>query len=665
MKNMMKIFPYHIKRTLQYSLLTAVILLLSIPAAAAPAKNLKVPFLQPDGTSFTGRIRGDEFARLKMTDGGEAIVQDADGWWCYAVFDSEGNSRCSGVRVGSPDADAGIIAASRNIPYEILFRRASENRAAGAVLADGDETPMKRLLKKAAQTRADGSGTVQKHGIVILAEFSDVPFRYSRDYFVNLLCQEGYSLNGATGCAKDYFRAQFGDAVEFSFDVSETVTLSKNRAYYGGNDDNRQDVNAVEMIVEACELAAGKGIDFSIYDDDDDGVVDNVFVFFSGGDEAEGAGDDCIWSHAYYVKSGSKQISKKLNGKYIDRYACSAELRREISGGSYTNDYLLTGIGTFCHEYTHTFGLPDFYDTDYGKSGGQAEALWSCTALMDGGNGNNSSNTPPYYNAPERERLGMGREATLSNGRHTLEPVHKNGEYFRMDTDVAGEYYLFECRDNSAFWDRYIGGSGLLVYHIDRSPVNNAGKSDKYVKTFTALQRWSWNEVNCRPDRQCADLVEADRSVVKEAYDKDGNFAPTADLLKRIYFPYGNRDSLDGDSGFTFWSGKTNPVKISDITRNEDGSVSFVVSGVETVGIDPVITFEGTERREDGSFYAGSPLKFAVSDVEGADSVEWTFDGKPVDGDKELKPAGSGLLKAVAKFADGKSVTVCKRLIVR
>lgn len=658
-----KFIKTHTGHLLSASLLTGC-LLASVPADGIPAKKVKVLFRQPDGTSFTGCIRGDEFANVKMTEDGQAIVQDGDGWWCYAVFDSDGFRRSSGVRAGSPSAGREILSASSDIPYDRLQRIAAEKRGAAADPSEDDETPMKRLIRRGAQTKADGTAAVQKHGIVILAQFRDVAFTYTKENFVNLLNQSGYSLNGATGCAMDYFRDQFGGSVEFSFDVSDIVTLSKDRAHYGRNDEKNQDSNAVEMIVEACELAAGKGVDFSIYDDDGDGTVDNVFVFFSGADESEGAGDDCIWSHAYYVKRGAG-VSKKLCGKYIDRYACSAELRREIVGVSFTDNYLFTGIGTFCHEYTHTFGLPDLYDTDYAKSGGQSEALWYCTALMDGGNSNNFSNTPPFYNAVERERLGIGEGTSLTNGRHTLEPIHRNGKYYRMDADVAGEYYLFECRDNSALWDKYIGGNGLLVYHIDRSPSNKAGKSDSYGKTLSAAERWTWNEVNCRPDRQCVNLVEADPSAVKEAYNADGEFRPNGAMLKRIFFPYAGVSHIDAGNGFIFWSGKSNPVKITDITRNDDGSVSFVVSGVETVGTDPVITFEGTERREDGSFYAGTVLKFSLSEAEGADSIEWSLDGKAVEDGGELRLNASGLLKAVAKYPDGTSITVCKKLIVR
>ena len=116
--------------------------------------------------------------------------------------------------------------------------------------------------------------------------------------------EEGYSDNGATGSAMDYFNDQFGGQCTFTFEVSDIVTLSNGYAYYGANGKDGSDIRAAEMVKEACKLADGT-VDFSQFDDDGNGEVDNVFVFFAGGDEAEYAGDNHIWSHAWYLIDGA------------------------------------------------------------------------------------------------------------------------------------------------------------------------------------------------------------------------------------------------------------------------------------------------------------------------------------------------------------------------
>ena len=272
---------------------------------AAPARRGPITLRQPDGYSFTAVLRGDEFGHILKTMDGCAIIQDEDGYYCYAVFDADGSRHSSGVRVGA-DTPGDVLAASRQIPYGQIAALAAANRMAVQNL---DEEPLTRRIMKAQGmmsddgtplTRSDGSlsNTIEKHGLVILAQFSDVPFTYTREDFIRMLTQSRYSVNGATGSALDYFNYQFGGAWEFSFNVSDIVTLSHNRAYYGGNDKDGNDMRPAQMVKDACGLADSM-IDFSAYDDDGDGYVDNVFVFFAGGDEAEGAGDDHIWSHAW------------------------------------------------------------------------------------------------------------------------------------------------------------------------------------------------------------------------------------------------------------------------------------------------------------------------------------------------------------------------------
>jgi len=363
---------------LRFILPFALVLALSTALMAKPAKRGPITIYQPDGSSFVASLRGDEFQHILVTMDGCAVVQDADGWYSYASFDAVGQRASSRVHVGSaPSSPA--VAASRLIPYEMIRTKARVAREAAQFASP---------ITKAATP-------VQKHGIVILAQYSDVKFTHTKQEFVNMLTKTGYSVNGATGCAKEYFDSQFNGMCDFSFDVTDIVTLAGTRATYGGNDSSGNDKNPEGMIIEACK-AVDASIDFSLYDDDGDGQIDNVFLFFAGGDEAEYAGDDCVWSHAWYIVDGAgyngvDRAYIKLDGKILNRYACTSECTT-TDGRTYTQ---IAGIGTFCHEYSHTFGLPDFYDSDY-ETNGQGDGLWGSPSLMDYGSNNNGGNTPPY-----------------------------------------------------------------------------------------------------------------------------------------------------------------------------------------------------------------------------------------------------------------------------
>ena len=254
---------------------------LSFSAFAGPVHNRILTLVQPDGTSFQARFHGDEFMRVKTDLKGHAIMQDKDGWWCYASYQPDGRKQCSGFKVGS-NAPYMVISRSLDIPYTKLSQLASARRT-----LDFSEKPvLQQLLEqnRQMQTRSQAdSPKIVKHGIVILAQFANLSFKHSRKDFMDLLTADTYAKNGASGCAKEYFEAQFDGTVDFDFFVSDIVTLSHDLAYYGANqsDSNgaESDKAPDEMIIEACRLADAQ-VDFSLYDDDGNGQVDNVFVFF-------------------------------------------------------------------------------------------------------------------------------------------------------------------------------------------------------------------------------------------------------------------------------------------------------------------------------------------------------------------------------------------------
>lgn len=529
----------------------AIAILLTTSLSAVPARPGTYTFTQPDGSTFAARCIGDEFFKVKTTAQGHAVIRDDNGWWCYAEYSSDGTRRSSGHPVGKP-APAEVISRSLSIPYAVLSQNARNKRHPFGDLPQ--ESILARVRKAQGVPVKSGDASTAKHGLVILAEYSDVKFKHGRQEFVEMLTMQGYAVNGATGSAKDYFDSQFHGMFTFDFAVSEIVTLSNRRAFYGKNDYADQDMRPAEMIEEACRLADASGTDFSLYDDDNDGYVDNVFVIFAGEDEADDpdANADCIWSHSWYVKSGAG-ITLELGGKTIDQYACTSEL---MPGN------VLAGIGTFCHEFSHTLGLPDFYDTDYEQGGGWAAGLWTYTSLMDGGNQNNDTNTPPYYNAIEREIIGLSEPETISSdGAYTLEPIHENGRYLKIESDNPKEYYLLECRSNEG-WDSHIGGKGLLVYHIDKTKRNP----------------WNNNEVNADPAHQYADLIEADG---RSQSLTDRNYWQLMGNISGIFFPHSSTDRITPDSkpGFTFWYGYEPQISITGIKRNGN-SVTFTVSGL-------------------------------------------------------------------------------------
>ena len=524
------------------------LVLLGVAATAKQAYPGIIAIRQPDGTCIQARVHGDEFFHYVTDIDGRVLKQGQDGFWCYGRFNMDGQLSSTGYIVGQKTPSS-ILSEAFYIPRAAMMLKTSELRRQHA------EAMRENFLTDSPATRADSR--ITRRCIIIPAEFSDKKMTYTQADFQSLSAD-----------IKVYFQDQFPENYDFQFDVSPIVTLSKGYAEYGSNGrDGQQDAyNAAKAVGEACQLASESGVDFSLYDEDNDGAVDNVFLVVAGKNEAEAGEDNLIWPHSWDVTYANVHVT--LNGKEIRSYAVSSELSYRQS----SRKYEFTTIGTFCHEYSHVLGLMDLYDTDY-EENGLANSAWATTALMNAGNYNNDGRTPPAYNAIDRDMLGIGNREMLEPGTYELEPIRLNGRYLRYNTPTPGEYYLIECRDNGG-WDEYIEGSGLAIYHIDKSQ-NMSGYSSYLGRNVRASERWWTNEVNCYTGHLCADIIEPKSRPVNASH---------------VFYPYGTNNSFSYASSpsFVFWDGTLSPIVIADITRNGDNIIFRVGETGGNKPSDPV-----------------------------------------------------------------------------
>ena len=369
----------------------------------------------------------------------------------------------------------------------------------------------------------------QKRMLFLRAELNGAPFTVSEEHLDSILT-----------ASADYFNGQLDSAITVSFVLGPVVSLT-------GTYNNETAHLAVE---EACRLA-NTAVNFRNFDPDGDGIVDCIGVIFSGTD---------IWPQHHTLQK--KNITLRLDHVLIDEYAALSEILYEKP----------LQTGPVCHEFGHALGFQDLYDTDLEGSGGLSAGLWGSLALMDKGDHNDSTRTPAGLCAVDFDILGLGQRDTLKPGEYTLSPFNRSHRYLCHETGTPGEYFLFECRAQEG-WDSFIGGNGLLVYHMDKSS-NRSGYSSYYGITLRAYDRWAKNEVNARPDHQCADLVEA---------------YPDADTLTAVFFPHGERQTFcsDGEPAFRSWDGTQSRYALKDIRMNPDSSVSFSV-------IEPIVAIRQT-----------------------------------------------------------------------
>lgn len=516
-------------------------------AGSVPAYPYPIDIQQPDGTFLTINLHGDENRKIRTTADGIVIMKNKEGFYSYAIKNND-NKIIAGERIArNPER--------RNVSDKNYVKQAVKIDELKSELS---VRPQK--IKRAPSAISNSNGfprTGSPRSLVILVNFKDKAFTVPspNTAFENLLNQENYSGNGGTGSARDYFIAASYGQFNPQFDVVGPYTLPNNMAYYGKNDDknNDEDIRPTQMIVDACKAADNAGLDFRIYDTDNDGYIDNVFVYYAGYNEAEYGSEDSIWPHRWVIQRGynytGSEASITFDGKKVFDYACTSELR----GNSGSN---MCGIGTFTHEFGHVIGLPDYYHTEDDK-----DTLddWS---IMDAGAYLNQGRTPPTYSAYDRFYLGwLAPEELNSPADKSLYPISQTGipidntskqAYILSatthnligDNPSPKEFFVMEYRKKTG-WDTFLPAEGLLFWHIDYD-----------------ADAWEDNSPN--------------------NYNNDSQ---TLNSHMRVYLqPLSGSDTTPGTaftSGSfnpTTWAGNAIDREITDITKSND-SISFKIMG--------------------------------------------------------------------------------------
>lgn len=429
-----------------------------------PAYPRPVRITQSDGSQLLVRIVGDERYHYFLSEEGYTLTGGADGDLYYASRNAEGRLVPTQVKarpVGALSAGERALVAKLGPGLKPTYVRTMERPARLQSPATPDEAAAAEG-KLAAPRRISSATTVGKlRSLILLVEFPDRTFvsGSAQQDFHDLLMQDNYSVNGATGSAWNYYHDNSNGRFDPEFVVAGPYRASREAAYYAGSDGTD---NTPELIVETCRLADDE-IDFSQFADD--GVIRDVFVFYAGHNQAETADPQTIWPHRWDVQGDPRYRNVLLDGVQLAGYACSSELNA---------DRVMAGIGTFCHEFGHVLGWPDFYDTDYAGSGGNAPALESYS-LMCSGSYNNDGRTPPALNILERWMVGWAEPEEIADGGDLeLGPV-TNDEGYLVRTPTDNDYFLLESRDPAGNkWDRHIpdvGEGGMLVYHVDYTPA--------------------------------------------------------------------------------------------------------------------------------------------------------------------------------------------------
>lgn len=524
---------------------------------AAKAYSGIVTVTQSDGTELNVRIYGDEHFNWLTTEDGVLLVKEGNN---YYIAETTTSGTLKATSFIAHNANKRLPAEIKAIKKQDLSRFRSY------------------AIKKASPAKAMGTGNSgvkyfphsgSPKALVILVEFSDTPFQSgekAKNVFEHFLkgkaednLPDGYEAYTGSyknennlrnkGSVSDYFYDMSKGTYTPQFDVVGPYKLNHPSLYYGqGDKDNTQ-----ALVSDACKAADGD-VDFSEYDADGDGMVDLVYIIYAGYPASMSGNPNDIWP-----KSGTGDFGT-YDGKKVSRFGVHAELNFGLELNQ-KNGFLLSGIGLFCHEFSHTLGLPDLYPTvDASKVDNQNPEMWD---LMDGGEYTyNGGYCPTPYSPWEMDAMGWATPIELSDEKQTVTLKSYGKE--RVAYKIKGEnneYLLLQNIQIGGWWTgvALVYKTGMLVWRIDYGI--------KDVNLF--------DNPNNTKDKPKVMIVPADGYVISDYNHGDGK-QWTDDQYK---------ESLQGDP----FPGATNKTELLSVVLNNSTLEKPIYNIKEENG---VITFD-------------------------------------------------------------------------
>ena len=475
-------------------LLLLVMGLMCLNALAVPADPTPATVTQPDGTTLTIVLHGDEFFNYLTTTDGYTVVKNKAGYYTYARLD--GDRLVASNTVARDNRTAADRAYLAGVPKSLKSQ---------AMVEQG----RKMLNQRNDLLRGIGHGGHMDYskfrGLIILINYTDrnfneyVPSNYTPiDFYeamINSHDYQGYTLPYGTkvdamGSVRDYYYDNSFQQFDPHFDILGPVDVP-----YACTDAHQF---KCDSIFFAALEALDPDVDFSQYDTDEDGTADMVFFMVAGhGSDVTANNRDYLWPH---MKDFTE--SPVLDGVNFRLYACSTNMTGE-ENEYYVNYNNVAGIGTICHEFSHCLGLPDFYDTDGLGSGGTNSKHPMTWSVMASGFRSNNGRNPAGYGLFERYALGFAQPVLLDSvGTVTVPALEKSNTGYRLNTANEGEFFIIENRQRIK-WDKNLAGPGMLIWRVDSTNVDV----------------WENNLVNSDPNHMYYELLRAKFSGLSDSYN--------------------------------------------------------------------------------------------------------------------------------------------------
>jgi M6 family metalloprotease-like protein len=428
-----------------------------------------------------------------------------------------------------------------------------------------------------SKTRSFIASTGTVRTLVLCMRFTDhigraLPTREDISLLWN--AKEGEALDLLpTGSIREYLRKNSYDKMLLEADVFDWTLTDGTEEFYSYHEfgQPRDMVRSLYPVLQAIDAL---GTDFSKYDQDGDGVIDSLVLLHSGF-AAELFGKDCYTQRAHEERIWSHAVGAFANDwtSFDNKYTLGGYMIASALRGICGDD--LARIGVMTHEFIHSWGIPDLYDTSRSRIGNGVGSF----DIMSNPYGVNGQQTHPS---------NMGPWSKIESG--WLEPIEitQDGEYFIeasalspnvyviRDKFPEDEYILIENRQPIG-WDEHLWDGGILIWHIDDNADGNGKRG------YPGQYRWPGNGNHYR-----VAVSAADRNYDLEKGNNQGDkfdFWVAGSELTQGQFEFEATDFSQYPNTNSYRSGSIFPtgIRIYDISMS--GNVmSFKVQGLSPAG---------------------------------------------------------------------------------
>lgn len=375
----------------------------------------------------------------------------------------------------------------------------------------------------AAQTRAEDLGRGVLRIPVVPVEFSDCRFE-AGDLETLEAALNGSSEETGWHSVRSYYLESSYGALDVRFDLLPVFEAPYPSFFYA-----LQYVTGIgelypeERLLRGALQAADETTDFSLYDRNQDGLLDGVLVIYAHASDYDA--EDSLW----WAWQDQSILEEEFDGLLVDYYLWAGiDMLEEPTG-------LLTDVPcalTYIHETGHLLGLMDYYDAlpEDGLWGGLGYA-----DMMDGSLGDHCSFS--------KQELGWIEPTPIEQpGSYALRAFSATGDALILrNPDARDEYLLIDLYApdglNQPFAEsgELFTQQGVRIYHVDAAPRTGP---DHYTDPYLCTNSSGEHPLLC--------LVEADGdgSLAVLSEDAEG-WAADSDLFH------------EGDAlqGFTWYTG--------------------------------------------------------------------------------------------------------------